>query len=217
MTHRKSGTSGNIQKPTTEPLTQLYLLLAAISLGIGIDRLLAVSQPAVETIRFLVLFIVVTEWLHSQIAFGDTDIDTVASRSWQLMAVEFYIDIAVYVMPVVAAFNLRTGNVFYAFIALVYGLDTIVEYLALRRLDKSSRLNRDREILKNWIRLDLIAFPTIIVTAVVFGAGSVSHKVMGDIIVLVIVFVNMYVNYTLNRDFYFGVPIQPKAQREHEK
>lgn len=201
------------KSPITEPLTQLYLIFAALSISIGANNLVNSYDSLGVVIRFVILFIIVIEWLHSQISVENSRIDSAPSKYWQVIAVEYFADIAAYVMPIFAAYDINKPANFYGYIALIYTLDIIVEFSCLRRSKDVRGFTRERNILSSWIKLDIVGIILIVITMMVRLPTNFSHLLTKDFIILAIVFLNTYTNYKTNRDFYFGVAINSKNKK----
>lgn len=206
----ESNTTHNAQPQgatTGEFLVQFSLIIIGLAFGYGIDRMVDTNTfPAF--MRFLTLFVVLAIWLHSQISFGLSETYWTGSR-WYMRVVEYYLELIHLAIPMLAALNLPESTTFHIWIVFAFVGEIALGSFYLLRLKvegTEEEYGRERSITLSWLPTGLVV--VILCSVVLIGSNTLSWltESMTSILIFIIIFLMMLLDYALNPDFYFGLP-----------
>ena len=191
-------------------MTQLYLLLIAVSLFASIEALWKNPNPnAAPIFRFFTLLLVNVEWLHSQ--SKSESIKTRPNRSMSPIPIFIiYIEVLVGVCSAFAGFATLYEATFYYFVGGIFLADFFVEVLSLCM--KTHAVKRFNLLLikamKSWLILD--AFESILFLIAVWVTISAKlSELSRSISTAIIVILFLIMNYCCNREFYANTDVAP--------
>lgn len=190
---------------TADFVLQLYLILIGIGFGISIENIFASEFSLPLLFRFITVILLLTIWLQGQIAFGLSE-SYEEGKNWLGRVIENYIEIVSILIVLSTAFAQDREQIFYGLVIASYAFDLVLEYVYLRRLRViTERYQREKELALSWLIIDLVA--VIFMIGVWLSRLNVDFvtELLGSISILVIVFILALWDYSINRDFYFGL------------
>jgi hypothetical protein len=189
---------------------ELYLIVTGLALAYGVQAVLE-QRTVGSFIRFLIVLNTAVVWLHGQIGFS-TDDAYEWSRNWFRMAIEHYVEIGSAIAILIPALMLKTEVMFFVAVAGAYAFDLILEALYVFE-SRDSRDARKRKVAVSWIAIDISAVLSIgLITYLRARVPHISENVAATV-ALAVVFSLTLVDYSRNRDFYFGLALKQKGSK----
>lgn len=189
----------------SEFFVQFSIIIIGLAVGSAVQELFKnENEPISRAViaRFLTIIVVLIVWLHSQIGLANSELYKFKTN-WLLRVLEYFLELANLIVPMIAAIKLRSENEFYTWIVLAYGSNALLNGFTLIRLSLAGHKKwKEKRTLEIWVITNLI---TISMCGIVFVTHS-QYKFTDNVVSLSflgIVLVMTLLDYYLNKGFYF--------------
>ena len=202
--NQRDNVQNRLQVNIGDFFVQFSLLIIGLAFGYGIDGLARNFQIAVLA-RFATLFLVLAIWLHSQMNFSSSDSYWIG-QIWYFRLIEYFLELVHIMMPLVAARSLQNEFWFYIWILGAFLSEFLLNgfYLFRLRLEQSD-YPQERQISISWLwNGGLVLFFGSVVVYLGF-VKPIMSEFSTSIFFFVVILILMLVDYSHNREFYFGI------------
>ena len=188
----------------SEFFVQFSIIIIGLAVGYGVQELFNSEPiPCAVIARFLTIIVILIVWLHSQIGLANSELYEFKTN-WFLRVLEYFLELANLIVPMIAAMKLQDKNEFYTWVVLAFGSNTLLNSFTLFRVRLAGLKKwKEKRTLKIWVITNSI---TILMCGVVFGARSRYARFTDKSVSLAFlctVLAMTLIDYYLNQDFYF--------------